>query len=151
MAAPEKIEKTLFEKESYHAWNAFVDICAMSEYEDLTEVQRVAHLVFWYESEVQNGGHLQFFENRGVSSVDETVKSLKIMGAEFHAKLIQEALKVYEANVDGPIETAEEFVAMAGEEDFEKLDTTFYTSDEELNDYMEKYLDKHFNDFIELE
>jgi Domain of unknown function (DUF4375) len=60
-----KLSKSDVDAEPYCVWNAFVDLLAMEAYQDLTPEQRAAHLVFWYEHEVQNGGHLQFFENRG--------------------------------------------------------------------------------------
>ena len=44
-------------------WNAFVELVALTKSQDLSEEQRPAHLVFWYDSEVYNGGHLQYFEN----------------------------------------------------------------------------------------
>ena len=46
-------------------WNQFTDFLAMSDIDHLDSAQRPAYLVFWYDSEVQNGGHLQFFLNRG--------------------------------------------------------------------------------------
>jgi hypothetical protein len=42
-----------------------VNLPSSEDYANLSEERRPAHLVFWYESEVQNGGHLQCFENRG--------------------------------------------------------------------------------------
>jgi hypothetical protein len=53
------------EKEPYRVWNAYVDLLAVEDHRDLVPEQRAVYLVFWYESEVQNGGHLQYFENRG--------------------------------------------------------------------------------------
>jgi hypothetical protein len=42
----------------------------------LSAEQRPAHLVFWYESEVQNGGHFQYFENRGTEHLAATIEAL---------------------------------------------------------------------------
>jgi hypothetical protein len=47
--------------------------------------QRPAHLVFWYESEVQNGGHFQYFTNRSDHHIEETIQSLNALGAHDHA------------------------------------------------------------------
>jgi hypothetical protein len=48
-------------RENDHAdWNAFIQLLALTDYDELAPQQRAAHLVFWYESEVQNGGHLQY-------------------------------------------------------------------------------------------
>ena len=41
---------------------------SLFSYEDLAEVQRKAHLVFWYDLQVNNGGHLQYFENQPLRS-----------------------------------------------------------------------------------
>ena len=49
-------------REPHLIWNAFIDLIAIEDYGDLSPIQRKAHLVFWYESEVQNGGHGQYFE-----------------------------------------------------------------------------------------
>lgn len=51
--------------EPFRFWNAFVNVLAMKDYDDLSPEQRPAHLVFCYESEVQNGGHFQYFVNHG--------------------------------------------------------------------------------------
>ncbi len=59
-----KLTKSDVEEKPYCIWNAFVELLASHDYNELSPRQRAAHLVFWYESEVQNGGHLQFSENR---------------------------------------------------------------------------------------
>jgi hypothetical protein len=53
-----KLSKREVESEPFQIWNAFIDLLAMEDYRDLNPVQRAAHLVFWYESEIQNGGPL---------------------------------------------------------------------------------------------
>jgi hypothetical protein len=37
--------------------------------------------VFWYDSEVNNGGHLQYFENQGTNHLTETINTLKKLKA----------------------------------------------------------------------
>lgn len=59
------LTKQEVEAEPFRVWNAYVDLLAMEKYGALSREQRPAFLVFWYESEVQNGGHFQYFENRG--------------------------------------------------------------------------------------
>jgi len=72
-------------------WNAYVDLLAMEPYDELAEEQRPAHLVFWYESEVQNGGHLQYFENRGTEHLGETVEALGVLDASCQQQILREA------------------------------------------------------------
>ncbi|MDN4494386.1 hypothetical protein [Ureibacillus aquaedulcis] len=52
------VTKEMLNENPYEKWNQFIDLLAMEEYGDLTQIQKVAQLCFWYDSEVQNGGHL---------------------------------------------------------------------------------------------
>ena len=72
-------------------WNAFVDLLAAEDYGDLAPAQRAAHLVFWYESEVQNGGHGQFFANQGRARIRETMAALRALGLGCHAQVLERA------------------------------------------------------------
>lgn len=90
-----QVKKTDLETEQYLIWNAFIDLVAMEEYEDLNKVQRIAHLCFWYESEVSNGGHLQYFENHKAIHLEETIEALRILGAASQAKILEAAGKQY--------------------------------------------------------
>jgi hypothetical protein len=72
-------------------WNAFIDLLACEEYAALDPFQRPAHLAFWYESEVQNGGHDQYFGNQGTERVGETVAALRGLGLADQAYLLEQA------------------------------------------------------------
>jgi len=72
------LSKQEVEAEPFRVWNAFVDLLTMEDYDDLSPEQRPARLVYQYESEVQNGGHLQYFENRHGASLSTTVKALGV-------------------------------------------------------------------------
>src|SRR5580698_2196486 len=96
-------------KEPFRVWNAFVNVLAMEDYNDLSPEQRPAHLVFWYESEVQNGGHIQYFENRGTERLDATVAALGLLGANCQQQILREAGKLWLGRSRSRIETAQEF------------------------------------------
>lgn len=85
------ISKNLLVESPYEEWNAFIDLIATEDYENLNQIQRVANLCFWYDSEVQNGGHIQYFENKGTERVYETIKALKSLGASKQAYILGEA------------------------------------------------------------
>jgi hypothetical protein len=95
------VERTRLQQEPYLVWNAFIDLLAMEEYGDLTSVQRRAHLVLWYDSEVQNGGHGQYFENRGVNRLAETVAALRALGLPDHAQVLSRAIAAFDAAAPG--------------------------------------------------
>src|SRR5436190_988452 len=77
--------------EPFLVWNAFMNLLAMEQYSELAPEQRPAHLVFWYEHEVQNGGHLQYFENQGTQQLVETIEALKLLGASCQQHVLCEA------------------------------------------------------------
>lgn len=45
-----QVSRLVLEKKPYQVWNVFIDLIAMEDYKDLTDIQRVAHLTFWYDS-----------------------------------------------------------------------------------------------------
>lgn len=131
-------------------WNYFVDLISAEEYEDLDPVQRPAHLVFWYEAEVQNGGHMQYFENPTGRRAGETISALVLLGAVTQAKILERALETFRSRPRPKIETAEEFCEVALQGEFRKFDSEFAACSPTLNEVMERYLAKHQTSFVEL-
>jgi hypothetical protein len=146
-----RIKRSSLEKEPYKLWNAFVDILAMEKYEDLTAIQRTAHLCFWYDAEVQNGGHLQYFENRGTDLVQHTVLALVDIGAGCQARVLEAASRQYLSVDRRSIDTVEAFVeeALAGE--FEQFDGDYHQCSPTIADLLETYLQAHQDSFVEIE
>jgi hypothetical protein len=132
----------------YSVWNAFVDLLAMEQYEDLTPRQRVAHLVFWYESEVQNGGHLQFFENRGTTYLAETIQALGMLAAACHQEVLRSAGELWLSRARTRFKNVEEFCAAAHEHEFAALDARFARCQPPLQQKLEDYLDQHQASFV---
>lgn len=131
-------------------WNSFVNLLAMEVYDDLTAEQRAAHLVFLYESEVQNGGHLQFFENHGTGLLDETISALGALGAPEHQKLPRYAGDQYTARQRPVITTAEEYSEVALEDEFGEFDRSFDKARPPLTTCLEIHLLRHTSTFIEM-
>ncbi|SRR5579883_2280341 len=128
-------------------WNTYVYLIA-SEYSQLEPQQRPAHLVFCYESEMQNGGHLQYFENRGTKYLNETVKALGLLGASCHQQVLLDAIEVLLSHARGPINTVEEFRATAMEGEFSSFDSRFHDCTPSLLDCLESHLKEHPSLFI---
>lgn len=85
----------------------------MERYEDLTEEQRVAHLVVWYDSEEYNGGHMQYFENRKGEHLSETIAALGALGANCQQQVLREASDLYFSRRHAPIQTVDEYSTLA--------------------------------------
>src|SRR5580704_12188416 len=112
------LTKLQAEKEPFLVWNAYVNLIATENYADLDSIQRPAHLVFWYESEVQNGGHLQYFENRGSHHLGETIEVLGLLGASCQQRILQEAADKYLGRPRRRPHSVEAFCAKALEDEF---------------------------------
>ena len=110
----------------YEVWNAFVGLLAHEPYGDLDPQQRPAKLVFCYESEVQNGGHLQYFENHRGEHLDETVAALALIGAVEHKEVLRQAASRLRKRQRSPIKIAKGFTDAALEGEFSDLDSRFY-------------------------
>ena len=132
-------------------WNEFIDILAMEEYEENDKLIRDASLVFWYESELQNGGHLQYFENRGIENANDTAQALMNIGANEQKKVFEKALAIWESKIRKPIEDVEEYVLEALEGEFEELNSEYFECSQDMNSYLEEYLEKNKHVFFNFE
>lgn len=149
MVAPKKLSRTTIEEAPYEVWNAFVHICIFSRYEDLDAVQRVGHLALWYESEVNNGGHLQYFENRGADRVPETIEALEQIGAHPQAEVLSRALRHRRSEARGPIRSVKEFIRVALSPSYQALDRDFGGCKPEIGDLLKQYLEEHETSFVQ--
>jgi len=139
------------EAEPFCVWNSFVNLLAKHSYEELSAEQRPAHLVFWYESEVQNGGHLQYFENRGVEHLAETIAALGLVGASCQQKLLRDASALFHGRRRKPIDTVEEYVSIAMEYEFGVFDQRFGLCSPSLVSCLEDYLETHQSIFVTIQ
>lgn len=142
------VTKREAEAEPFRIWNAYVDLLACEDYDDLTVEQRFAHLVFWYESEVQNGGHLQYFENRGTEHLEETIEALGVLGAPCQQRILRQTSALFLSSPRLRISSVEEYVARALEVEFSTYDLQFGECSPSLTDCLEQYLVNHQSLFV---
>ena len=145
------VNRETIDADPYAVWNAFVNLVAMEKYEALNEIQKAAHLCFWYEHEVQNGGHLQYFENEGTLLVKQTLAALSAVGADFQRKVLEQAAEVFLRRPRETIETVEEYVDTALEGQFNSFDSAYYACRPEMPDLLRDYLAKHQDQFVRVE
>ena len=127
--------------------NAFSAVM-LESYDDLSELQRVAHLALLYDGEVQNGGHLQYFLNSRGEHLSETHSALLALGAQQHAAILEQAVTRWELSPYTEVETVEDHVAAAREEAFLDLDLTYYKLEPGLDSYLESFFEVHEDQFI---
>ena len=146
--APRKVSRRLLEEKAYIVWNEFVDILAMSQYAHLSTKQRPAHLVFWYYSEVENGGHMQYFENRGTARITETVAALELLGCSCHAKVLTGAVTQLKSRPRSRIRSVEEYVETALQGEFDRFDDEYAKCQPTLDKALEGYLARNQSEFV---
>lgn len=148
MAEPHRVSRRQVEDDPYAVWNEYVHLLAMSDYADLSKTQRFAHLVFWYEQEVQNGGHLQYFENQGIDRIAEVMAALRHLGADCQAEVLASAAARFSATPRERLESIEDYVAVALEAEFETMDRAFDECAVSLPDVLATFLEKHRAEFV---
>jgi hypothetical protein len=142
------LSKKQAEKEPHLIWNAFIDLIAVEEESELTNKQRIAHHVFWYDSEIQNGGHLQYFENHPKLDYSEVIESLNKVGAHKQAEILKISSKVFLIADRKPISSASEYSEIDKNGEYDEYDSMYYNISHSINFYLEKYLDDNLNEFI---
>ncbi len=137
------IDRNALEKEPYLLWNAFIDILAMESYEDFSPIQRPVHLVFWYDSEVQNGGHGQYFENCGLDRLDETVRALTDLGLPCQARLLSRATAILKR-----LKPGQEWDDVLEDSLIAELDNAYYQCRPTVPEALERHLAEHTAEYI---
>ena len=136
------------EAEPFRIWNAYVDLLATEDYHDLSPEQRPAHLVFWYESEVQNGGHSQYFENRDGEHLTGTVDALGLLEAPCQQQILREAGELWLSRSRPRIHTEQKFCDTALEGEFDAFDSRFRACSPTLQQCLQAYLGRHLSAFV---
>ncbi|HWB09873.1 MAG TPA: DUF4375 domain-containing protein [Pirellulales bacterium] len=145
-----QVRAQLIDEQPHVLWNEFIHILAMSPTEQLTMVQRVAQDAFWYESEIQNGGHLQYFENQGANRVEDVVSALRKMGARGQAAILTQAFARYkEEEPRHKIRTVEDFCDVSLDQAYFDLDQAFAACTPGMTALLQQYLINHEAEFIE--
>jgi hypothetical protein len=132
----------------YKIWNAFVELVARDPADLASLEQRSASLVFRYESEVQNGGHLQYLSNRGLIEAREAVAALRDLDAPRHAANLEAALASLPADTTSDPVLVDEYVAIVLEDRYSEADEMFAQL-EPLAAVLERYLEANVSAFIE--
>ena len=105
------------------------------EMDKLTEPQKLFYLNQNLEREVNNGGFDQYFCNSGSENAPETILSLKAIGANKTADILQKA-------IDLVLKIIEQFQEVP-DEIWDELDQEFYNYEEDLNALNIEYVKKN--------
>lgn len=108
-------------------WNLFIEDVCNRERVDLSPVQKKAVLCFWYDAEVNSGGHLGYFDSYQDTDPAELAEALRCIGTEEMAQNYLDAVHMTEEESDG----------------WEEMDSRYYEFSPTLTDLIEQYVEDH--------
>ncbi len=79
-------------------WNRFIETICNYDLKELSEIQKTAVLCFWYDAEMNNGGHSGYFELYPDADGTEMSRALIAVGGNEFADNYLEALHNGEAD-----------------------------------------------------
>ena len=110
--------------------------------------ERSEYLAFWlaysYDAEVLNGGHLQYFHNRGTKDVPQTLEALRTIGANEHAALLEGCWHKVQREPISHVQSLEEYSVLATDRSFIVEDSAYYALRPEILDLLEKHFAQLF-------
>ncbi len=107
-----------------------------SSLEPFTIEQRYIHAIMWYSSEVNNGGHSQFYLNSTGIVWKNALQGLEAIGADSAADNLRKSFDVLGGEPSFDRSTRIELLENALEEKFEPLDKAFYELDQSIYERM---------------
>ena len=105
------------------------------------ELEQPLSSLLTYVSEIQNGGHLQFFSNLeeyGNNQLKNTLRELKKILPSEHYDNLNKAYKCYQKLDFKPV-TSEDYCDVAIEEPLKEFDDFYYEYEEEITSIMKEY------------
>lgn len=106
-------------------WNRFVEEICNKRIDTLSEIQKKAVLCFWYDAEVNSGGHRGYFECYPETNSQELIEAIIAVSYKAIADNFQKAL------------------SDKSDENLEAADTAFYNFSPELCDCLMKYVEQN--------
>lgn len=106
-------------------WNRFVSDICMRDAAALSDLQRQAVICFWYDAEMQNGGHCAYFDSECHASSEETEAALRLIGTEEIADNFRKA------------------VTEGSKEDWMQTDNVYYAFSPSLIDCLAAFVETH--------
>lgn len=111
-------------------WNKFIEQICPKKLKDLNEVQKIAVLCFYYDREMNIGGHVCYFDNYSKVKNEDLKEALRIV-----------ANKKY-------VENFEEAIEHGKEDNYEKTDSLYKKISPCLTEYLETYVLKNYKDIL---
>ena len=106
-------------------WNKFISEICSKELNELSEIQKNAVLCFWYDAEMESGGHSGYFDCYSDVIPEDLINAIKIIGTKEIADNFLDALRNGETD------------------DYEEVDMKYYNFSPDLAFYLEEYVENN--------
>jgi hypothetical protein len=106
-------------------WNRFITEICMRDCASLNERQREAVICFWYDTEMQNGGHSAYFESEQCAVPAETEAAIRRIGGDAIADNFRKAVEA------------------GASDDREETDSAYYAFRPSLSDLLMDHVALH--------
>jgi hypothetical protein len=117
----------------------------------MTVAQRRFLALFWYDSEVCNGGHDQFFSNSTGIVWKDALEGMRMIGDDADADNFQKAIDLFGGDIsfdrDERNDALDKIYEKNGYECFEDINHGYYGGDK-FDKYMKEYVKSHPVDFV---
>jgi len=111
----------------------------------LSAAQRRLYAVWWYEAEVNNGGHHQFYSNSYGMFWRDAVDGLEAIGAHSAKQILLDSVARF---AEPPSRDRAQRNDQLENLDFDDLNTRLYANNEDLDALMRKFILAHAEDFL---
>ena len=100
----------------------------------------------FYDNEINNGGHLQYFHNEGMEQAEELLATLKELGAACQLGTLERALRIARENPVEQSGAVEDYFERAYEREFCEQDSSHYACRPDLgSELLPDYLHPRFH------
>ena len=116
--------------ERINRWNRFIEEICYKDMDSLNNIQRMAILCFWYDSEMNSGGYSGYKDCYPDNDPDELKEALTVVGTQDIVDNYWEAFTI--GDFDGWVKT----------------DNDYYDLVPSLDDCLKEYVEKNKNEIF---
>lgn len=141
----QRLDRHKAKREPHLVWNAFVDLIGMEHDSSFSPIQKQASLVFWYDSEVQNGGHGRIFrKSEGFSVCKKLSTHFKKLNMSNQAEILaRSTMRITNES------SKKDWTDIFNSAFIEELDKDFFQCKPDIMDALEEHLMCHQEEYIE--
>ena len=155
MAAPmppplAAVSKSEYDKDPSARFWALVDYLGRNNVPQADRQLEVVRLAYFYDAEVLNGGHLQYFINRGTNEAPAVLTALEALGDLERAALLRSCLAKATARPLPEIKSLDAYADLARERSFRLEDTRYYELQPELLQRIQDFIAGKLPELVEV-